>query len=136
MARNEHAPEAAQPASPLTVLLVADDPHVLTLLRMALALEFGCSVLTAQSAWSVQEVAQRSRPALLILDETLLKEQIHAVAARLHRIAGLEQLPTLVINAVGPFNDEREGYPVRFLEPSWKVAALYAAVRTLLGQTL
>jgi DNA-binding response OmpR family regulator len=136
MTGNEHAPEPTKQATPLTMLVVASDPKLLKLLHMALWLEFGCSVLTVQSARGAEEVAKRSRPALLILDEQFLNDKTHDLDARLHRIAGLEQLPTLFLNATSSSQHDHQGCPTRFLEPSWKVEALYAAVRALLGQAL
>jgi response regulator RpfG family c-di-GMP phosphodiesterase len=135
MTGNQHTPEPAEQAIPPTMLVVASDPKLLKLLHMALSLEFGCSVRTVKSARSAQEAAQRSRPALLILDEEFLNDRTADPDARLHRIAGLEQLPTLFLNATDLSQLNRQGYPTRFLAPSWKVEALYAVVRELLGQT-
>lgn len=135
MTGNQHTLEATKRTTPLTMLVVASDPKLLKLLHMALTLEFGCEVLTVKSARSAQEGAKRFRPALLILDEQLLNDQTADLDARLHRIAGLEQLPTLFLNATSSSQPDRHAYPTRFLEPSWKVEALYAAVRALLDQT-
>jgi hypothetical protein len=69
----------------------------------------------------------------LILDEQLLDHKARDLSARLHRIAGLEQLPTLFLGVAVPSKMESQGYPTRFLGLSWKVEALYTAVRELLG---
>ncbi len=135
MTGNKHTHEATQLTTPLTMLVVASDPKLLKLLRMALTLEFGCEILTVKSARSAQEIVKRCRPALLILDDQLLNDQTADLDARLHRIAGLEPLPTLFLNATSSSQPDRYAYPTRFLEPSWKAEALYAAVRALLGQT-
>jgi len=78
--------------------------------------------------------AQRSRPALFLLDEQFLNDKAHDLGARLHRIAGLEQLPTLFLNSDSSQRTSQD-YPTRFLGFSWKVEALYEVVRALLGQT-
>jgi hypothetical protein len=59
MTGKEHTPGQTDPAAPLTILVVASDPKLLKLLDMALSLEFGCPVLTVQSAWSALEAAKR-----------------------------------------------------------------------------
>ena len=133
MTGNEYTSDAAAQAVPLTMLVVASDPKLLKLLHMALSLEFGCSVLTAQSARSAQELAHHARPALLILGEQFLNDKTADLEARLHRIAGLEELPTLFLNAMSPFQPASQAYPTHFLEPSWRVEALYDAVRALLS---
>jgi DNA-binding response OmpR family regulator len=134
MTGRQHTPEPFGQAAPLSVLVVTSDPKLPKLLRMALSLEFGCSVLAARSARSAQELANHTRPALLILDEQFLDDRTADLDALLHRTAGLEGLPTLFLNAEVPFQNDRRGYPASFLAPSWRVEALYAAVRALLGQ--
>lgn len=133
MAGEEHAPEQADRIAPPTILVVASDLKLLKLLDMALALEFGCSVLTLDSGRSAETAVQRLKPDLLILDEQLLDDNARDLGARLHRIAGLEQLPTLLLHVAVP--SQSQSYPTRFLGLSWKVEALYAAVQALLGQT-
>lgn len=135
MTGNQHTLETARRTTSLTILVVASDPKLLKLLHMALTLEFGCDVLAVKSAGSAQEAVKRCRPALLILDEQFLNDQTADLDARLHRIAGLEPLPTLFLNATSSSRPGRQAYPTRFLELSWKVEALYAAVRALLDQT-
>jgi len=79
--------------------------------------------------------AQRSRPALFLLDEQFHNDKAHDLGARLHRIAGLEQLHTLFLNTEDSSQRTSQDYPTRFLGFSWKVKALYEAVRAPLGQT-
>ena len=115
-----------------TMLVVASDPKVLKLLTMALSLELACEVFTIDNPRKAEESARRLRPSLLILDEEIINAKAHELSERLHRIAGLEQLPTLFINAEVLQQSERKCYPTRFLTWSWKLEALYAAVRALL----
>jgi response regulator RpfG family c-di-GMP phosphodiesterase len=138
MAGKEHTPARAERSAPLTILVVASDLKLLKLLDMALSLEFACTVLTVESARRAEETAIRITPDLLILDEQLLDHNVADLGARLHRIAGLSQLPTLLLHVAAPSQDqsENQSYPIRSLGPSWKVEALYAAVQALLGQTL
>ncbi len=135
MTGKEYTPGQGDPAAPPTILVVANDPKLLKLLGMALSLEFGCPVLTAQSARSAEEAAKCSRPALFILDEQFLNDKAHDLGTRLHCVAGLEHLPTLFLNTAHSSQRTSQGYPTRFLRFSWKVEALYEAVRALLGQT-
>ena len=128
-------PEQTEQAKKPSILVVASDPKLRKLLDMALSLELGCPVHMVDNARKADEVVTRLTPALMIVDEQLLTENAHDLSARLHRIAGLEQLPTLFLNVPDLSQDGHQGYPIRFLEPSWKVVDLYAAVQALLGQT-
>ncbi len=100
---------------------------------MALSLELACSVLTLDSGSSAETAAQRITPARLILDEHLLDRRARDLGTRLHRVTGLEQVPTLLINADVPVPSQSQSYPTRFLSTSWKMEELYAAVHVLLG---
>ena len=130
MTGKEHTPEQADRTAPPTILVVASDLKLLKLLDMALSLEFACSVLTLDSGRSAETAVQRITPDLVILDEHLLDRRAADLGIRLHRVAGLEQVPTLFINVA--VASQSQSYPTRFLSTSWKIEALYAAVYELL----
>ncbi len=115
-----------------TMLVVASNPTVLKLLTMALSLELACEVITVDNPRKAEESARRLKPSLLILDEEIINAKAHELSDHLHRIAGLEQLPTLFINAEVLPQIESMCYPTSFLTWSWKLEAFYAAVRALL----
>ena len=132
MVGKENTPEQTDRKTIPTVLVVASDPKMLKLLTMALSLELACEVITVVSARKAEEAVKRLRPALLILDEEIINEKAQDLSDRLHRIAGLEQLPTLFLNAATLTQGESKCYPACFLTWSWKVEALYAAVQALI----
>jgi response regulator RpfG family c-di-GMP phosphodiesterase len=129
MAGKEQAPDQADRAAPPTILVVASD---LKLLDMALSLEFACTILTLDSGKSAATTMQRITPDLVILDEYLLDRRAADLGAQVHRIAGLERVTTLFINAAVPFQSESQSYSTRFLSTSWKIEEFYAAVHALL----
>ena len=135
MTEKEHTPGLTEQAAGPTILVVASDPKLRKLLGMALSLELSCPVHMVDNARKADEVATRLTPALMIVDEQLFTANAHDLSARLHRIAGLEQMPTLFLNVPDLSQNGHQGYPTRFLEPSWKLEDLYAAVQALLGQT-
>ncbi len=116
------------------MLVVASDPMLLKLLTMALPLELACEVLTLNSTRNVELAAKHLRPDLLIIDEMLINGKAHDLSDRLHRIAGLEYLPTLFLNVTLMSPGESMRYPTCFLKWPWKMEALYAAVGSLLDQ--
>ena len=133
MVEEEQASGRADRVVPPTILVVAADPKLLKLLHMALSLEVDGEVLTVDNARSAEEAARRLEPDLLILDEQLINHRAQDLSARLHRIAGLEQLPTLFLGVAVPSQMESHSYPTHYLGLSWKVEALYVAVWELLG---
>ncbi len=114
------------------MLVVASDPMLFKLLTMALPLELACEVLTINSARSVEQAAKHLRLDLLIIDERLINDKAYDLSDRLHRITGLEHLPTLFLNVTLMPSSESKYYPSCFLQWPWKIEALYAAVRSLL----
>ncbi len=133
MARKVNSPEQIDRIVLPTMLVVASDPMLVKLLTMALKLELACEILTVDSARKAEEAAKRLRPALLILGEGFINHKAQDLSDRLHSIEGLEQMPTLFLNAAVLPQSDSKGYPTCFLGWSWKVEALYAAVRTLLN---
>jgi response regulator RpfG family c-di-GMP phosphodiesterase len=133
MAGKEHTPAQADRTAPPTILVVASDLKLLKLLDMGLSLEFACTVFTLDSGRSAETAVQRITPDLLILDEHLLDRRAAVLGTQLHRVTGLERVPTLLINVAVPFQSESQGYPTRLLGTSWKLEELYAAVHALLG---
>jgi response regulator RpfG family c-di-GMP phosphodiesterase len=133
MAGNERAPGHTDWAATPTIMVVASDLKLLKLLDMALSLELACEVLTLDNGRGAETAAQRIKPDLLILDEHLLDRKARDLGTQLHSVAGLERVPTLLINAAVPSRDVSQGYPTLFLSPAWKMEELYAAVHELLG---
>jgi response regulator RpfG family c-di-GMP phosphodiesterase len=135
MAETEQAPGSTGGAALPTILVVASDVKLLKLLDMALSLEMGCAVLTLDNSSSAVTAAQRIVPDLLILDEHLLDRRAADLGAQLHRLLGLERVPTLLLNAEMPPQHESQSYPIRFLSRSWKMEEFYAAVHALLDSS-
>lgn len=131
----ENIPEQTDRKAQPTMLVVASDPMLVKLLTMALTLELACEVVTVDHARKAEEAAKHFSPALLILDEGFFQDRALDLSDHLHRIDGLEQLPTLFLNGVVLHDSENKCYPTYFLGWSWKVEAFYNAVRTLLDST-
>lgn len=135
MAETEQAPGSTGGAALPTILVVASDVKLLKLLDMALSLEMACAVLTLDSGRSAVTAVQRIMPDLLILDEHLLDLRARELSAQLHRIARLERMPTLLLNADLSSQNESLSYPMRFLSRSWKMEEFYAALHALLDSS-
>src|SRR5579859_5572117 len=116
-----------------TIMVVANDLKLLKLLDLALSLELTCEVLTVDSGKSAVMAVRRIKPDLLILDDYVLDSKAHDLSTQLHSITGLEQVPTLLINADFTSQSESQSYPTHFLSTSWKIETLYAVVHELLG---
>jgi response regulator RpfG family c-di-GMP phosphodiesterase len=133
MVGNVQRPEHIDQTTLPTIMVVANDLKLLKLLDLALSLELTCEVLTLDSSKSAVAAVKRIKPDLLILDEYLLDRKAHDLGTQLHSVTGLEQVPTLLINATVTSQSENKSYPTRSLSTSWKLEALYAAVHELLA---
>jgi response regulator RpfG family c-di-GMP phosphodiesterase len=134
MTGNAPAPGHTDRTALPTIMVVANDLKLLKLLDMALSLEVPCKVLTLDSGSSAETAAQRITPDLLILDEHLLDRRARDLGMQLHRVTGLERVPTLLINAAVPSQSDSQSYLTLLLSTSWKMEELYAAVHELLGR--
>jgi PleD family two-component response regulator len=117
--------------APLMILVVSPDHTQLKLLTMALQIEWACEVFSFDNARHAEERAKALAPDLVILDALLLDGAAHDLSDRLRRITGRGNLPTLLINAPAACQSD---YTLSLMR-SWKMHALYAAIRQLLGLT-
>jgi CheY-like chemotaxis protein len=123
--------QAAHP----TILVVAHDPKFLKVLDMSLKLEFECVVLSVTGGKSAVEMAERVKPDLFILDYHLLDLDARELSHRLHSIAELECIPTILLNSPVHSKSEHQGYRTIFLSMPFALAGLYSAVNESLGRT-
>src|SRR6266700_4947165 len=82
-----------------TIMVVTHDLTLFKLLDMGLQLELACDVLGFTHTHSAEETAKRVKPDLLILDDQLLTHTMREPDSQPHIIQGLEQVPTLLVNA-------------------------------------
>jgi response regulator RpfG family c-di-GMP phosphodiesterase len=131
MTEHEQPPEQPERPDRPTIFVLTGDFPLLKLVRMALSLELAADILGFAGA-SAEETARYRKPDLLLLDAHLHTYAARELADRLHRIKGLEGVPTLFLNATTALRSESQRYPCLFLASPWKMEALYAAVHELL----
>ncbi len=135
MARNEFMPmRTVQVAFP-TILVVATDPKFITLLEMALKLEFDCEVLSITRGRSALETAEYVKPDLFIIDYYLLDLNALELSHRLHDIKELESVPTILLNSPVTSWNEPQRYPTIFLRMPFVLEDFYTAVNKSLART-
>ena len=132
MARNESTLGEAKRSAIPTIMVITHDLKLLKLLDMGLKLELACDVLGFTHTQSAEETAKRVKPDLLILDDQLLNHTMHEPDSQPHSIQGLEQVPTLLVNAATVSLREHQSTYTIVLTRSWQMEELYAAVHELL----
>ena len=85
---------------PKTILVVDDDPEILSMLQLRLE-KRGYKVLTASDGKEALVVAKRSRPALMILDVMMPAKNGWEVARALKQDPVTEDIKILMLTAIG-----------------------------------
>jgi hypothetical protein len=136
MATNEIIPGQAINALLPKIMVISRDLKLLKLLDIGLRLELLCDVLCFTHSKSAQETAKHTEPDLLILDGQDLNCTLDEGGWRLYNIKGLEQVPTLLLNAVTESLDERQRPSTIVLTAPWQMETLYAAILELLSDRI
>ena len=89
-------PDIAKP----TVLVVDDSTDIRIMLRLWLETS-GCRVVEAADGKQAVRVAERERPALILMDLYLPELDGAVAAARIRERAGLERVPIVAVSAYG-----------------------------------
>ena len=88
---------------PATILVAEDDEDNRLVMKMLLELR-GYSVVTATNGYEALEVAERERPALILMD--LRMPQLNGLATarqlRQHSLADLQRVPIIALSAYDP----------------------------------
>jgi two-component system, sensor histidine kinase len=83
-----------------TVMIVDDSADIRTMVRLWLERR-GCRVVEAADGKQAVRVAERERPALILMDLYLPELDGAVAAARIHECAGLEHVPIVAASAYG-----------------------------------
>jgi response regulator RpfG family c-di-GMP phosphodiesterase len=127
------APGKTDGASTRTVLLVAVDVSVLKMLEMALKVEYECEVLPFRNGSSALEAIKGVRPDLMVIHSLLLSQSAHDLADQLHRIEGLERVPTILTHVPTASQSESQGRHLIVLGLPFNLQDFYAAVNSCFG---
>jgi DNA-binding response OmpR family regulator len=118
-----------------TMLVVARDPKMLKLLKMALTTEFECDVLTISSARSTPATALGVAPDLVIIDAHLLDGNAPDRSDQLHAIQELERVPIILLNMPSASEGRSQREHVIVLDGPFVLVVVYAAVYRCLAHT-
>ena len=103
-----------------TILIVEDSGETLELLRV-LFTRAGYRVLTAASAAEALQLAQESRPGVVVSDIGMPDLDGHELLARLRRIPGLEKVPAVALSGYAQTEDRDRalaaGFSVHLAKP-------------------
>jgi DNA-binding response OmpR family regulator len=118
-----------------TMLVVARDPKMLKLLKMALITEFECDVLSVTSGRNVVETATLFAPDLVIIDAHLLDGTALGLSEPLHAVPELERVPIILLNVLHIPESVSQRDHVIVLYGPFVLVDVYAAVHRCLGHT-
>ena len=118
-----------QGTAPFSIMVISADPTQLKLLSMALQLEWRCEVRSMESVQQAEQRIEELPCDLVILEALLLDQAPLQIAQRLRQVSRRSKLPLLVLNADVASQSEQ----LLCLTRSWKMSALYDAIRQLLG---
>lgn len=120
-----------------TILIVEDDPDTGLVLVSALEHYTLFSPLLVESGIEALQMAQKRKPDLLLLDYWLGGMDGIELSDRLHRISGLETVPTIVMSAATMPLEREEQLSARqivFLRKPFDLDALFATIADLLSE--
>jgi response regulator RpfG family c-di-GMP phosphodiesterase len=132
MTGDGHMPGKIVGASLPTILLVASDPTLLKLLKMALQLEFACDILAFESGRCALETARHVRADLVVMHFYLLHLDALELVDRLHSMKGSECVPTLLTHVPLAYGNAAQRPYLTVLTLPFGLEAFYAAVHTCL----
>ncbi len=116
--------------------MVADDePHILTSVKLVLE-EEGYRVLTATDGLETLKVALNEPIDLIILDIKMPKMSGHEVFRRLKSNQASQNIPVIILTAIGQEIPEREGWElsdVEYITKPFSPYAILERVNEILG---
>jgi DNA-binding response OmpR family regulator len=118
-----------------TMLVVARDPKMLKLLKMALITEFECDVLSVTSGRNVVETATLFVPDLVIIDAHLLDSNALDLSDQLHAVSELTRVPIILLNMLAALERTPQREHVIVLDGPFVLVDVYAAMHRCLGHT-
>ena len=121
-------PQSVDKIANATILVVASDPKFLKFLEMSLNLEFEYRILSLTRGKRALDLSMHVKPDLLIIDYHLLDLSAYELSIRLHNIAELEGVPTVVVNSPVTSWNEPQPYNTTFLTMQFALGDLYSAV--------
>lgn len=100
---------ASQPAPPAKILVVDDEPAIITALEFLMA-RAGYEVRTAFDGHQALVMALDFKPDLVLLDVMMPGMDGFEVASQIRRVAALEQTRIIFLTAKGTERDKQTGY--------------------------
>ena len=126
-------PQSVDKIANATILVVASDPKFLKFLEMSLKLEFEYRIFSLTRGKRAFDLSMHIKPDLFIIDYHLLDLSPLELSIRLHNIAELEGVPTVVVNSPVTSWSETQPYNTTFLAMQFALEDLYSAVNENLG---
>src|SRR5438067_13842117 len=118
-------PQSVDKIANATILVVASDPKFLKFLEMSLNLEFEYTILSLTRGKRALDLSMHVKPDLFIMDYHLLDLSAYELSIRLHNIAELEGVPTVVVNSPVTSWSETQPYNTTFLAMQFALEDLY-----------
>lgn len=126
-------PQSVDKIANATILVVASDPKFLKFLEMSLNLEFEYRILSLTRGKRALDLSMHVKPDLFIMDYHLLDLSAYELSIRLHDIAELESVPTVVVNSPVTSWSESQPFNTTFLTMQFALEDLYSAINENLG---
>jgi two-component system response regulator RpaA len=119
------------------IIVVDDDPAIQTLVKVNLQMQ-GHQVLTANDGVEGYALIQQEKPDLAILDVMMPNADGYTVCQRIRKNPSTENIPVLMLTALGVVNDKVRGFDVGaddYLVKPFELPELLVRVRALLRRS-
>lgn len=119
------------------IIVVDDDPAIQTLVKVNLELQ-GHQVLTANDGVEGYALVQQEQPDLVILDVMMPNADGYTTCQRIRKNPDTEQVPVLMLTALGVVEDKVKGFDVGaddYLVKPFELPELQVRVRALLRRS-
>jgi DNA-binding NtrC family response regulator len=126
---NQHLEKIEQPLK--TILLVEDDAIISELLIQMITQETPYNICSAPDAVEALDLVKNIKPQLLILDYWLPFMHGIELYDRLHKIAGLEEVPAIILSVNAPVREINQRH-MTYIKKPFDMPKLLDAIHGLL----
>jgi len=138
MSEQVSPPQEMPAAFHATIIVVATDRSLITLLKMALTVHYSCNVIalnTANGVVTTMKLLKLLKPNCVVLNLQPFDQQALTLVDHLHALKGFERIPILLTHSLVDFNSVHHKPHLILLREPFTLEAFYTAVNTCFGQT-